>query len=87
MARIFSIRFAHEGMEHHAMISVRQTPFFAEYAVSMMDDSIAALLPNKKIISTSKNSFVFSDSARENVPELMQAIIGAVISHLQAVDA
>jgi hypothetical protein len=35
MARIFSIRFAHEGREHHAMISVRQTPFFAEYAVSM----------------------------------------------------
>jgi hypothetical protein len=87
MARIFSIRFLYEGAEHHAMISVRTTPLFAEYSIAMLDETIAAHLPNSKIISTSKSSFAFSDSTMANSPALMQAIIKAITSRVQTVDA
>ena len=86
MARIFSIHFTYQGMSHHAMISVRTTPFFAEYTVAMLDETIAPFLPNKKIISTG-NNFIFSDSADENEPQLMTAILQSLASHLQAVKA
>ena len=87
MARIFSIQFTYEGAQQHAMVAVRTTPFFTEYSVSMLDEAIANHLPNHKIISTSKNSFVFSDSAKENAPELMRQILQAVAEHLQTINA
>lgn len=87
MARIFSIYFMYEGVEHNAMVSVRATPFFNEYTVAMLDESIAGKLPNNKVISTSTNSFVFSDSIEENEPALMKAILQAVIGHLQTINA
>ena len=77
----------HEGVPQHAMVSVRDTPFFAEYAVSMLDESIAEQLPNNKIISTAKNSFVFSDSTKENSPQLMREIVRAIMGHVHAFDA
>jgi hypothetical protein len=87
MARIFSIQFTYENVEHHAMVSMRTTPFFAEYSVVMLDDSITAHLPNTKIISTSRDSFVFSDSTEENRPALMREILRAVARYMQTVDA
>ena len=87
MARIFSIQFTYEGVQHHAMVSARTTQFFTEYVVNMLDETIAHLLPNNKIVSTSKEHFVFSDSTAENAPVLMQAITKAIARHLQAVDA
>lgn len=87
MARIFSIQFTYEGVQHHAMISVRTTPFFTEYSVAMLGESIADLLPNNKIIATTKDNLAFSDSASENAPALMHAIIKALAGRLQAVDA
>ena len=87
MARIFSIQFIYESRQHHAMVTARTTQFFTEYVVSMLDETIAGLLPNNKIVSTSKEHFVFSDSTSENSPVLMQAITKAVARHLQAVDA
>lgn len=87
MARIFSIRFTYEGVQHNALISARTLPFFTEYAVGMLDEAIADQLPNNKIISTSKDSFVFSDSTEANSPQLMQKIVQAVIGHLQTIDA
>jgi hypothetical protein len=87
MARIFSINFMHEGVAHNAMISVRTTPFFTEYTINMLDESIAEQLPNNKIISTSKDSFVFSDSTSENSPALMEEIVQAVSSHMQTLHA
>lgn len=87
MARIFSIQFTYESVLHHAMISVRATPFFMEYTVAMLDESIASQLPNNKIISAAKDNYVFSDSAEENAPALMQVIIQAVAEHLQTIDA
>lgn len=87
MARIFSIHFTYHGALQHAMISVRTTPFFMEYTVAMLDESIAAQLPNNKMISTSKGSVVFSDSTDENSPALMQEIIQAVTVQLHVLDA
>ena len=87
MARIFSIDFIHEGVQHNAMVSVRNTPFFTEYSVNMLHDSIADQLPNNKIISTSKESFVFSDSTSENSPALMRVILQAVTHYLLAINA
>jgi hypothetical protein len=87
MARIFSIQFLHFGILQNAMVSVRSTPFFVEYTVSMLDEAIAGLLPNNKIISTAKDSFVFSDSAEANSPLLMQEILQAVAEHVQIIDA
>jgi hypothetical protein len=74
----------HEGIAYNAMVSVRTTPFFMEYTITMLDESIAEQLPNNKIISTSKDSFVFSDSTSENSKELMEQILQAVSSHMQA---
>jgi hypothetical protein len=87
MARIFSIQFNYEGRQHHAMVTVLTTPFFAEYNITMLDEAIAWQLPNNKIISTSKNSFTFCDSPQENSPELMFQILHAVVAHLQTVSA
>lgn len=87
MARIFSIQFTYEGVHHHAMVAGRTTPFFTEYTVAMLDDNIAGQLPNSKIISTSIESFTFSDSAEQNDPALMHAIIKAVARHVQSVNA
>jgi hypothetical protein len=53
----------------------------------MLDDSITAHLPNTKIISTSRDSFVFSDSTEENRPALMREILRAVARYMQTVDA
>jgi hypothetical protein len=87
MARIFSIHFMHEGVVHNAMVSVRTTPFFSEFTITMLDEEIAGLLPNNKILSATKNHFVFSDSSSENSPQLMNAIIGAVAEHMQTMHA
>ena len=87
MARIFSIHFTYKGEAQNAMVSMRDTSFFAEYTVLMLAPSIADLLPNNKIISTSKDSFVFSDSTKENVPALMQVILEAVVGHMQTINA
>lgn len=87
MARIFSIQFSHDGTPQHAMVSMRDTPFFTEFAVSMLDDAIAAQLPNNKIISTEKGHFAFSDSTDENSPVLMNEIIQAIAAYVHAVKA
>lgn len=86
MARIFSIEFSYEGAEHLAMVAVRTTPFFTEYSVIMLDDAIAELLPNNKIISTSNERFIFADSTKENAPTLMHSILNAIASHLHAMN-
>jgi hypothetical protein len=83
MARIFSIQFQHQGLLQNAMVSMRTTPFFVEYTVSMLDEGIAGQLPNNKIISTSKDSYVFSDSTEANSPQLMQGIIQAIACYVQ----
>lgn len=87
MARIFSISFQYGGMEHNAMVTVRTTPFFTEYSITIFDDELQELLPNNKVISTSANSFTFSDSTSENAPQLMNGIIKAIAGHVHSLQA
>lgn len=87
MARIFSISFPYGGMEHNAMVTVRTTPFFTEYTINVFDDDLSELLPNNKVISTSPNSFTFSDSTSENVPQLMNSILKAISGHVHSLQA
>jgi hypothetical protein len=87
MARIFSISFPYGGIEHNAMVSVRSTPFFTEYTINVFDEDLSELLPNNKVISTSPNSFTFSDSTSENVPQLMNSIIQAIVGHVHTLQA
>jgi hypothetical protein len=77
----------HDGIEQHAMVTVRTTPFFTEYSISMLDEDLAAQLPNNKILSTSKDHFVFLDAAKENAPRLMENILQGIAHHLQTLQA
>ena len=87
MARIFSVGFMHKGVAHNAMISVRTSPFFTEYSIHIFDELLTALLPNNKVISTSENSFAFSDSTLENDPQLMDDILKAIAEHVHSIQA
>ena len=86
MARIFSIQFLYNNWLHHAMVEVRTTSFFTEYTISMLDEAIAELLPNNKILSTSNNRIAFADAAEENEPALMHAILQAMVARLHTVN-
>ena len=87
MARIFTVSFMHRGMTHNAMVAVRTTPFFTEYTISIFDDLLATLLPNNKVISTSENSFTFSDSTDANDGQLMKDVLKAVAEHVHHMQA
>ena len=87
MARIFNIYFPYEGMQYNAMVSVRTTPFFTEYTLNNIHDSLLEVLPGNKIISTGSNHFTFQNASHENSTELMEAIIRAVAEHLHATEA
>jgi hypothetical protein len=82
MARIFSINFSYEGFERSAMISVRPTPFFTEYSITMLDEDLAAQLPGNKIIASGKE-LVFANAAADPPTSLMQRILHVVADHLQ----
>ncbi len=81
MARIFSIQFLHEDIPQTAMVSVRSTPFFIEYKISMMNEEVLKMLPGNTIISSSPNQFVFANAAFDESTELMQDIIRAISNH------
>jgi hypothetical protein len=87
MARIFSIDFIHEGNLCHAMVTVRSTPFFTEYSVQISDEDVAAQLPNNKIVSSLKDSYVFSDSTSRNSAALMDELIHAIAGHIRTLQA
>lgn len=84
MARIFNIYFDFEGTMHHAMVSVRTTPFFTEYTLSINNDELFEMLPGNKIRSHSAGHFVFHNASVDHSTPLMNAIIKAVSEHLHA---
>lgn len=86
MARIFTINFTYEGMMHHALISVRTTPFCTEYTLNNFNESLMQLLPGNKILSTGPYHYAFQYATPENSTALMNAIIKAVAEHLQATE-
>lgn len=87
MARIFNIYFEFEGMVYNAVVSVRTTPFLAEYTLNNFSEDLLQLLPGNKILSHSPGHFVFQNASSENSIVLMNAIIKAVAEHMHGVDA
>jgi hypothetical protein len=83
MARIFSIQFDYDGVPQTAMVSVRDTPFFTEYTISMLNEEVLQQLPGNKIISTAPQYFTFLNTPVLEQTPLMEAIINAVSQHLQ----
>lgn len=83
MARIFSIQFDYDGTLYTAMVSVRDTPFFTEYSISMLDEEVLRQLPVNKIVSTGPHHFTFLNTPEKEQSSLMEAIIHAVSNHLQ----
>jgi len=86
MARIFNIYFSYEGSMHHAMVSVRKTPFFTEYTLDF-NEELMQLLPGNKIISTSAGHFIFQHASSSELNPLMKEIIRAVSQHLHTTEA
>lgn len=87
MARIFSIDFMHEGNLCHAMVTVRDTPFYTEYSVQISDEEVAAQLPNNKIVSSYQDNYIFSDSTSQNSSALMEELIHAIAGHIRTLHA
>lgn len=86
MARIFTISFSYQEISYNTMVSVRTTPFYLEYTLSNLAETILEQLPGNKIISPSARQFLFPNAAPEHNSTLMSAIISAVKMHLQTVN-
>lgn len=86
MARIFNIYFTYEGKDYTAVVSVRTTAFFTEYALNNLNDSVLELLPGNKIVSRDGRQFSFLNAAADNPEALMEAIIRAVTEHLHTTE-
>ncbi|MDQ3279248.1 MAG: hypothetical protein M3Q06_13045 [Bacteroidota bacterium] len=86
MARIFTISFSFLGLTYNTVVSVRTTPFYQEYTLSNLEADVLLLLPGNKIISPSTRQFLFPNAGPAHSKELMNAIISAVMMHLQTVN-
>jgi hypothetical protein len=73
----------YNGMMHHALISVRTTPFYTEYSLNNFNENLMKLLPGNKIISTGPDHYTFQYATAENSKALMNEIIRAIAEHLQ----
>ena len=87
MARIFNIYFTYEDDMHHAVVSVRKTPFLTEYSLINFNEELLQLLPGNKIVSRSPDEFIFQNVSGENNSALMDAITRAVAEHMHATQA
>lgn len=83
MARIFTIYFTYEDLVHHAVVSVRSTPFYTEYTLSNFDEDLLLLLPSNKILSQAPGHFIFHQAGNQNTTALMDTIIKAVSEHIE----
>jgi hypothetical protein len=81
MAQVFNIYFTYENLTRSAIVSVRKTPFFTEYTLNNFDEELLQLLPGNKIISRSRNDFIFQEEPGFS-SVLMTAIIKAVVVHV-----
>lgn len=81
MARIFSISFFLEGSMHHAMISVRTTPFHTEYTISMLDAELTSQLLSDRIVSSAPGQFVFQNIPHGSYTRLMHELIRVVADY------
>jgi hypothetical protein len=84
MARIFNIYFTYEEVLRNAIVSVRSTPFFTEYALSNLDEDLSLLLPGNKIISLLNGELFFQHVSSHHSRLLMNEIIRSIRQHLLA---
>jgi hypothetical protein len=84
MARIFSIQFFYKESLQNAMVSVRETAFYTEYQITMLDDFLKSQLPSDKIISTAQGHFAFANVLLQNYTGLMKEIIAAISGHIHS---
>jgi hypothetical protein len=85
MARIFTIRFTYEDNFHHAMVFVKETPFFTEYKLNMLEYDLLKLLPSDKVISSTTDHFTFWNYDGQEYSDLMKEIIRAISEHIHSV--
>lgn len=83
MARIFNIYFIYNDTMHSAIVSMRNTPCYAEYTLNDFDEDLLRELPSNRIISPCPKHFLFANATPENSIVLMNEIIKAVKEHLQ----
>ena len=85
MARIFTIRFTYESNMHNAMVFVKETPFFTEYRLNMLEFDLLKLLPSDRVISSSPDHFEFANATDQDNIILMKEIIKAISEHIHSV--
>lgn len=85
MARIFTIRFIYNGNVHHAMIGVRETPFYVEYKLSMLDEHLMSQLPADKLYASETGEIRFANASGNALTPLMKEIIQAISEHMHQV--
>ena len=85
MARIFTIRFTYEEVQHNAIVFVKETPFFVEYKLNMLDINLLKLLPSDRIISSTHDHYKFVNSKEDEPSDLMKEIIKAINEHIHTV--
>ncbi|MDQ3681981.1 MAG: hypothetical protein M3352_02770 [Bacteroidota bacterium] len=85
MARLFSIQFDYQGIGYNAMVTVRTTPFFTEYQLSMLDEEVLNQLPDKRILSSSPMHYVFASHNSNASKDLMNEILRSIADHVQAI--
>ncbi len=83
MARLFTINFNFEGCMHNALVTVKTTPFFTEYQLSMLDEEILNQLPDNRILSSSPAHFVFASHNTKASKDLMDEMIRTIADHMQ----
>jgi hypothetical protein len=84
MARIFTIDFSFENALHHAIVSVRETPFYTEYKITLQSPQLNELLLSDKIISPQPHTFVFANVAAQEYNQLMTQVLVAVSEHIHS---
>lgn len=85
MARLFTINFTFNEEQYSTLVTVKTTPYYMEYTLNNLDESLLQLLSGNKIISPTTKNFAFPNTKAEHSTRLMNAIIKAVSLHLQTV--
>ncbi len=87
MARIFNIYFTYKDVTFHAVVSVRNTPFFTEYTLNNIQEDLLCLLPGNKIVSRLPGELFFQHTSVLHASPLMKNIINAVKEHEHTLEA
>jgi hypothetical protein len=84
MARIFTIDFSFENALHHAIVSVRETPFHTEYKITLQSPQLNELLLSDKILSPQPQTFLFANVATHEYNPLMKEVLVAVSGYIHS---